>query len=132
MWRIWRRWHRVGENSKADVVMEELRTSINELEQGLANEEPDNDDSDAGTEDEQLEDPDDNAAIEDTLVLHDEAVEEENEVAILVYGDPAEQLAADAHVLGTTVEALRKLDITKASGKVSTVLMPLSFHVPAF
>lgn len=60
-WRIVRRWHPVGENSRNDTAMQGLCTSIDELRQALADEEPVEDNADA--------------ASEERIALHDEAVE---------------------------------------------------------
>jgi hypothetical protein len=87
-WHIVRRWHPAGENSKNDTAMQELRISIDELRQALADEEPVEDDSDA--------------AFEEKIAIHDEAVEVENGVAIAEHGDREETLAADARALDTT------------------------------
>lgn len=86
----------------SSLGQDELRGSLDELKQALADEEQ-----------EEYEDD-----IEEEIVLLDEAVEEEEAFVIVEYGDTKDQLDVDAHALGNTMDELRKLDITKSQVKV--------------
>lgn len=102
LWRIVRRWHQEGEDAKIDAALQELRTSLDFLQQDLENDRP--------------EEYDFEATVEGQLADHDRLQAEEMELAEAEQDDPEELAKADA----ATMEAqMRDMELEKeTSAKV--------------
>ncbi|SMR42730.1 unnamed protein product [Zymoseptoria tritici ST99CH_1E4] len=109
MWRLVRRWHRVGHDAQADEAIEELRISLDELKEALDVDRPLNDDPET--------------AVEDAIATHDANVEEERRLAP---NDDEEELERVEAAMGFTSSSAPPKFETPTAAEVAHTGAPTS------